>query len=161
MRTRLFMLLTASILLSSCANTIKVKDKKTLENATGIIAVFRQPIGFCSGGYAQFIDINGVTVTVKPIWTTRQDNLFSKKLKPGKASIESYLYGCAYTLTTIKFDTNYFPSLIIPEKGFCKVVISMTNEGYQYSKNDNLLMNHFFKENIKMNPNDVPYCEVE
>jgi hypothetical protein len=71
------------------------------------------------------------------------------------------LYGCAYTLTTIKFDTNYFPSLIIPEKGFCKVVISMTNEGYQYSKNDNLLMNHFFKENIKMNPNDVPYCEVE
>ncbi|NLO24269.1 MAG: hypothetical protein GX116_08090 [Fibrobacter sp.] len=51
--------------------------------------------------------------------------------------------------------------MIIPEKGFCKVVISMTNEGYQYSKNDNLLMNHFFKENIKMNPNDVPYCEVE
>lgn len=64
MLTRLFILLTATILLSSCANTIKVNDKETFKNGTGIIGAFRQPIGFCSGGYAQSIKINGTNVYV-------------------------------------------------------------------------------------------------
>ena len=41
MLTRLFILLTATILLSSCANTIKVNDKETFKNGTGIIGAFR------------------------------------------------------------------------------------------------------------------------
>ena len=161
MLTRLFILLTATILLSSCANTIKVNDKETFKNGTGIIGAFRQPIGFCSGGYAQSIRINGTNVYVKPTWTSRQDNLFSKKLEPGKASIESYFYGCASTLTTIKFKTNYFPSMIIPEKGFCKVVVSIGSGGYYYSKNDELLNTLFEEEEIEVHPDDIPYCEVE
>ncbi len=51
--------------------------------------------------------------------------------------------------------------MIIPEKGFCKVVISIGNGGYYYSKNDELLNTLFEEEEIEVHPDDIPYCEVE
>ena len=162
---RLLMILTFSMFLSSCSRPISVNDMNAFTNATGIIGVFRQPIGFCSGGYSQWITVNDTKIFVKPTWTSRQDNLFSKSLEPGKASIETYSFGCGNTITTINLSkekgSKKYPTLIVPKKGFCKVVISLMKGDPFFSKNDELLEEFFDKEKIEAIASEIPYCEIE
>ena len=62
---KFFGFLGACILMTSCAQSLSVSKKETFEQKSGVIGVFRQPVGFCSGGYQQQIMLGGEKVIVK------------------------------------------------------------------------------------------------
>ena len=150
-------------LLTSCANTIKVRAANDMMNKSGVIGVFRQPIGFCSGGYAQRISINGSKVVVKPTWTSNQDNVFSIYLDPGIADIEKYSYGCGSILTTVTFKdkSNNVPTFIVPKVGFCKIVISLLKGSKFFEQDDDLILSLLDREKIGIEFERIPYCEIQ
>ena len=146
-------------LLAACAQSLSVANKETFDAPkTGVIGVFRQPVGFCSGGYQQQMVLGGEKIIVKPTWTSAQDNLFSAYVNPGKADFTSYHYACGYTSTTLTAKESH--GLVVPEKGFCKIAISFLKGDEQFSQNDSLLQAIFSKENVAIPFNDIPYCET-
>lgn len=151
-------LLSACVLMTSCAQSLSVSKKETFEQKSGVIGVFRQPVGFCSGGYQQQIKLGGEKVIVKPTWTSEQDNLFSAYIQPGKADLESYRYSCGFTQTTLSLKEKH--GVVIPQNGFCKVVMSFLENDELFSKNDVLLFNQFKKEEVAVEFDDIPYCET-
>lgn len=153
-----FGFLGACILMTSCAQSLSVSKKETFEQKSGVIGVFRQPVGFCSGGYQQQIMLGGEKVIVKPTWTSEQDNLFSAYIQPGKADLESYRYSCGFTQTTLSPKEKH--GVVIPQNGFCKIVISFLENDELFSKNDVLLFNHFKKEEVAAEFDNIPYCET-
>lgn len=155
---KLFGILSACVLMTSCAQSLSVSKKETFEQKSGIIGVFRQPVGFCSGGYQQQIKLGGEKVIVKPTWTSEQDNLFSAYIEPGKANLESYRYSCGFTETTLTLAEKH--GVVVPQKGFCKIVISFLKNDELFSKNDVLLYNHFKREEVAVESDDIPYCET-
>ena len=55
-----YLILAACFLLTACAQSLSVANKDTFNAPkTGVVGVFRQPIGFCSGGYKQQIKLGG------------------------------------------------------------------------------------------------------
>ncbi|MBR6451050.1 MAG: hypothetical protein IKS96_14165 [Fibrobacter sp.] len=151
-------LLSACVLMTSCAQSLSVSKKETFEQKSGVIGVFRQPVGFCSGGYQQQIKLGGEKVIVKPTWTSEQDNLFSAYIQPGKADLESYRYSCGFTQTTLSLKEKH--GVVIPQNGFCKIVMSFLENDEFFSKNDVLLFNQFKKEEVAVEFDDIPYCET-
>ena len=151
-------ILSACVLMTSCAQSLSVSKKETFEQKSGVIGVFRQPVGFCSGGYQQQIKLGGEKVIVKPTWTSEQDNLFSAYIQPGKADLESYRYSCGFTQTTLSLKEKH--GVVIPQNGFCKVVMSFLENDELFSKNDVLLFNQFKKEEVAVEFDDIPYCET-
>lgn len=151
-------ILSACVLMTSCAKSLSVSKKETFEQKSGIIGVFRQPVGFCSGGYQQQIKLGGEKIIVKPTWTSEQDNLFSAYIQPGNADLESYRYSCGFTETTLKPIEKH--GVVIPQNGFCKIVISFLNNDELFSKNEVLLFNHFKKEEVAKDLEEIPYCET-
>ena len=151
-------ILSACFLMTSCAQSLAVSKKETFEQKSGIIGVFRQPVGFCSGGYQQQIKLGGEKIIVKPTWTSEQDNLFSAYIQPGKADLESYRYSCGFTQTTLSPKEKH--GVVIPQNGFCKIVISFLNNDELFSKNEVLLFNQFKKEEVAAEFDDIPYCET-
>ncbi|MBQ7078556.1 MAG: hypothetical protein IJM92_02575 [Fibrobacter sp.] len=151
-------ILSACVLMTSCAQSLSVSKKETFEQKSGIIGVFRQPVGFCSGGYQQQIKLGGEKIIVKPTWTSEQDNLFSAYIQPGNADLESYRYSCGFTETTLKPIEKH--GVVIPQNGFCKIVISFLNNDELFSKNEVLLFNHFKKEEVAKDLEEIPYCET-
>ena len=151
-------ILSACVLMTSCAQSLSVSKKETFEQKSGIIGVFRQPVGFCSGGYQQQIKLGGERVIVKPTWTSEQDNLFSAYIEPGKADLEYYRFSCGLTETTLTLKEKH--GVVVPQKGFCKIAISFLKNDELFSKNDVLLFNHFKKEEVAVEFDDIPYCET-
>lgn len=150
-----------AILLTSCAQSLNVKQKSEFDGQTGIIGVFRQPVGFCSGGYQQQIILGGEKIIVKPTWTSKQDNIFSAHLKSGTAELKQYHYSCGMTSTTLS--PKFSAGVTIPGNGFCKIVISFLPEDVQsgniFQKNDILLKKFFEEENVAIPYDDIPFCE--
>lgn len=150
-----------AILLTSCAQSLNVKQKSEFDGQTGIIGVFRQPVGFCSGGYQQQIILGGEKIVVKPTWTSSQDNIFSAHLKSGSAELKQYHYSCGMTSTTLS--PKFSAGVTIPGNGFCKIVISFLPEdvksGNIFQKNDILLKKFFEEENVAIPYDDIPFCE--
>ena len=155
---KLLGILSACVLMTSCAQSLSVSKKETFEQKSGIIGVFRQPVGFCSGGYQQQIKLGGEKIIVKPTWTSEQDNLFSAYIQPGNADLESYRYSCGFTETTLKPIEKH--GVVIPQNGFCKIVISFLNNDEIITKNEVLLFNHFKKEEVAKDFEEIPYCET-
>ena len=155
---RLLGILSACVLMTSCAQSLSVSKKETFEQKSGVIGLFRQPDGFCSGGYQQQIKLGGEKIIVKPTWTSEQDNLFSAYIEPGKADLESYRYSCGFTETTLTLAEKH--GVVVPQNGFCKIVISFLNNDELFSKNEVLLFNHFKKEEVAASFEDIPYCET-
>lgn len=149
----------ACLLLIGCAQSLSVSNMNTFaSNKSGVIGVFRQPVGFCSGGYQQQIILGGEKIIVKPTWTSAQDNLFSAYIEPGQAEFVSYHYACGMTSTTLT--PNFSKGIIIPENGFCKITMSFLKGDSLFSKNDSLLQAHFIKQGVAIPFNDIPYCET-
>lgn len=155
---RLLGILSACVLMTSCAQSLSVSKKETFEQKSGVIGVFRQPVGFCSGGYQQQIKLGDEKIIVKPTWTSEQDNLFSAYIQPGKADLESYRYSCGFTETTLTLAEKH--GVVVPQNGFCKIVISFLNNDELFSKNEVLLFNQFKKEEVAAEFDDIPYCET-
>ena len=155
---KLLGILSACVLMTSCAQSLSVSKKETFEQKSGVIGVFRQPIGFCSGGYKQQIKLGGEKIVAKPTWTSDQDNLFSAYIAPGKADLEEYRYGCGSVLTTLTLKEKH--GVIIPQNGFCKIAISFLKGDELFSQNDALLREYFAKEHVAVPFDDMPYCET-
>ena len=154
-----YLILAACILLTACAQSLSVSNKDTFNAPkTGVVGVFRQPIGFCSGGYKQQIKLGGEKIVAKPTWTSDQDNLFSAYIAPGKADLEEYRYGCGNVLTTLTLKEKH--GVIIPQNGFCKIAISFLKGDELFSQNDALLREYFAKEHVAVPFDDMPYCET-
>lgn len=149
----------ACALLTSCAQSLSVSKKDTFApQKTGVIGVFRQPVGFCSGGYQQQARLGGESIIVKPTWTTEQDNLFSAYISPGMADFESYRYSCGIVQTTLTPRQRH--GVVIPKDGFCKITMSFLKNDELFSQNDSLLQAHFDKEKVAVPFEDIPYCKT-
>ena len=154
-------ILLAAVLLGGCAQSLNVKRLDTFEPGdrnTGIIGVFRQPVGFCSGGTQQRITLGGEAVVAKPTWTSEQDNMFSAYIKPGAADLHDYRFSCASTQTTLTLRERH--GVVIPEKGFCKIVISFLKGDKLFSENEELLRLHFKENDVAVSYDDIPYCKT-
>lgn len=147
-----------SLILTSCGQSLAVSKKGTFEKGTGVIGVFRQPLGFCSGGIGQHIYLGGEKIVAKPTWTSDQDNLFSAYIDAGRAPLSKYVYGCGSTLTTLTPREEH--GIVIPENGFCKIVISFLKGEKLYSQNDELLKKFFEEEDVAEPFDSIPYCET-
>ena len=160
MRTlRLFVLFAVCVFLASCAQSLAVSNKETFApQKTGIIGVFRQPVGFCSGGYKQQITLGGEKILVKPTWTTEQDNLFSAYIKPGDADFGSYVYSCGITQTTVS--SKWKRGVVIPQDGFCKIAMSFLKNDSLFSQDEGLLRDFFLRENVAIPFDDIPWCKT-
>lgn len=162
-----FALLGASVFsLLACTQGPKVTDIETFRTKTGVIGVFRQAAAFCSEGYPQTIKLGDSTILVKPTWSDDQDNVFFSTLKPGPATLYSYAYQCWKDEFNLKLDQSD-PSappvpttVVIPDSGFCKVVISFAEGEKLFSHNDVLIEEQFEKWNVAANPASIPYCKV-
>lgn len=153
------LLLGICLFMAACAKSLAVSNKDTFApQKTGVIGVFRQPVGFCSGGYQQQIVLGGEKIVAKPTWTSNQDNVFSAYIKPGKADLERYDFACGYTHTTMTAKEKH--GVVIPENGFCKIVISFLKGDEQFYQQDELLKEQFAKEKVAVPFEDIPYCET-
>lgn len=152
-------LLGICLFMAACAQSLAVSNKDTFApQKTGVIGVFRQPVGFCSGGYSQNIILGGEKVVAKPTWTSAQDNIFSAYLKPGKADLQQYVFSCGFTQTTLTAREKH--GIIIPENGFCKIVISFLKGEDRFYQQDDLLMEQFKTANVAVPFEEIPYCET-
>lgn len=162
MKIKHLALISIALLLTSCAQSLNVKQKSEFEGQTGIIGVFRQPVGFCSGGYQQQIILGNEKIIVKPTWTSRQDNMFSAHLKSGTAELKQYHYACGMTSTTLS--PKFSAGVSIPGNGFCKIVISFLPEdvknGNIFQKDDVVLKRYFKEERVAIPYEDIPFCEL-
>lgn len=154
------------LMLASCAKGPDVEDPQLFKTKTGVIGVFRQPAFYCSEANPHYMQLGSSTVVVKPTWSEDQDNLFVTELPPGNATLLWYSYTCGesdnkFVLDTAESAANPGPiGVIVPEKGFCKTVISFV-QGDKLFANDNVLIKeHATKEEVAANMDDIPFCEV-
>lgn len=156
--TVIFFLVMLTLFFTGCAQSLAVSSKATFESKSGVIGVFRQPLGFCSGGYQQQFYLGGEKIIAKPTWTSAQDNLFSAYIKPGKADLTEYRYGCGLTQTTLTLREKR--GVVVPDRGFCKIVVSFLRQDSLFNKNDFLLRSLFVQEDVAAEYDDIPYCET-
>ena len=65
------------------------------------------------------------------------------------------------SLDTAGAGNERFPtSVVIPEKGFCKVVISFMEGDKLFSYNGDILSDQFAKAEVAVNTDSIPYCEI-
>ncbi|MCF0224375.1 MAG: hypothetical protein HUK20_08900 [Fibrobacter sp.] len=165
-RIIVFTLVAVAAFLVACTGKIKFKDPSVLREKTGIIGVFRQSAFYCDGVNPQYMNLGSSKIMVKSGWSSDQDNLFASEMKPGVATLYSYEYTCGDNQTKLALDTadngrKPFPIAVkIPEKGYCKIVISFLENDNLFSHNDRLIGEHFEKEQIDFNHKDLPYCEI-
>lgn len=149
----------ASILFfAACAQSLAVSRSNVFESKSGVIGVFRQPVGFCSGGYQQQFDMGGEKIIAKPTWTSAQDNMFSAYIKPGMADLTEYRYGCGMIMTEVILKEKH--GVVVPDKGFCKIVVSFLRKEKLLDRNDSLLRSFFVAEDVAVSYDDIPYCET-
>ena len=155
-----------AVLLSGCSKGLKPNDPDVYRNKTGIIGVFRQSAFYCGDVMPQFITLGSQKVMVKTGWSNEQDNLFLSEMKPGIAPLYSYEYSCGENDTKLVLDTTdngkkAFPYAVkIPDKGFCKIVISFLENDNIFSRNDDLLIEFFKKDEVATGFHNIPYCDI-
>lgn len=150
----------------ACTQGPKVTNAETFRNQTGIIGVFRQAATFCSDGHPQNIKLGDTTILVKPTWSDDQDNIFFSQMKPGPAMLYSYEYQCwkdEFKLTLDQKDESRgaIPTtVVIPDTGFCKIVISFVEGDKLFSHDDLLIQEQFERWNVAVPHSAIPYCNV-
>lgn len=153
-------------LLAGCSKGLKTDDPNVFRNKTGVIGVFRQAAFYCENVEPQYMTLGAQKIMVKSSWSNEQDNLFVSEMKPGLAPLYSYEYSCGENDNKLVLDTadngkKAFPYAVkIPEKGFCKIVISFLENDNLFSYNDELLMEYFKKNEVSEGFHNIPYCEV-
>ena len=158
--------LSVAALLAGCTKGLKPNDPDVYRNKTGIIGVFRQTAFYCEDVMPQYMTLGTQKIVVKPNWSNEQDNLFISEMKPGIAPLYTYEYACGIDETKLKLDTadngkKPFPYAVkIPDKGFCKIVISFLENDNLFSHNDNLLSEYFEKNEVAAGYPNIPYCDV-
>ena len=167
MKKKILLSLSISVLaLVGCTKGLKPNDPDVYKTKTGIIGVFRQSAFYCENVMPQYMTLGAQKVIVKPGWSNEQDNLFISEMKPGIAPLYSYEYACGEDETKLKLDTTSngqkpFPYAVkIPEKGFCKIVISFLENDNLFSHNDDLLSEYFEKNEVAAGYPNIPYCDV-
>lgn len=163
-RLRTFALLGVSALvLLSCAKGPDLRNPQHFRTKTGVIGVFRQPAFYCSEANPHFMQLGpDSAVQVKPTWSEDQDNLFVTEQPAGKAVLRSYSYSCGGRDNKFVLDsTTPGPiGVVVPEKGFCKTVISFVQGDKLFDHNDALLEEIAKKSRVAINMSELPYCEV-
>ena len=165
-KTILAISLSVATLIAGCAKGLKPNDPDVYKTKTGIIGVFRQTAFYCEDVMPQYMTLGAQKIVVKPGWSHEQDNLFISEMKPGVAPLYSYEYACGIEETKLTLDTadngkKSFPYAVkIPEKGFCKIVISFLENDNLFSHNDDLLSEYFEKNEVAAGYPNIPYCEV-
>lgn len=101
MKTKYIFAILSAFILTSCAQSLTVSHKSEFHGKTGIIGVFQQPVGFCGKRNQQLMVLGGEEIVAKPIWSGKQDNLFSAHLKSGNAELTQYSYTCESKDSTI------------------------------------------------------------
>ncbi len=157
-----------ALALLGCAFTRgdSVSKAENFKGKTGIIGVFRQPAYYCGEGIPHTMTLGGKSIIVKPAFSSEQENVFFSEMKPGVATLTEYKYTCGENENTMSLDTTgagneRFPtSVVIPEKGFCKVVISFMEGDKLFTYNGDLLSEQFAKAEVAVNTDSIPYCEV-
>lgn len=158
----------AALMLFGCALVAggHWSNPESFKGKTGVIGVFRQPAFYCGENIPHYMTLGGTSVVVKPGFSHEQDNLFVGEIKPGPATLTSYQYTCGgrdnnLTLDTTGSANERFPvSLVVPEKGFCKVVVSFLEGDKLFSHDGSLLKDVFDKEKVALNYDSIPFCEV-
>ena len=152
--------------LVSCTQGPRVTNSETFRTKTGVIGVFRQAATFCSEGLPQTMKLGDSTILVKPTWSNDQDNIFFSEMKPGPATLYSYHYQCwkdEFDLKLDQSDPSQAPvptTVVIPDTGFCKIVISFVEGEKLFTHNDLLIEEQFEKWNVAVNPASIPYCNI-
>ena len=157
-----------AIALFGCAFTKgnTVENAEAFKGKTGIIGVFRQPAYYCGEGIPHTMTLGGKSIVVKPAFSTEQENVFFSEMSPGVATLTEYKYSCrdnenTLTLDTTGSDKERFPtSVVIPEKGFCKIVISFLEGDTLFTYNGDILSEQFAKANVAVNTDSIPFCEI-
>lgn len=150
----------------ACASGFKVKDPEAFKNKSGVIGVFRQAAFYCSDVNPQYMTLGESRIMVKSGWSSEQDNLFVSEMKPGVATLYSYEYTCGENENKLVLDTadngkRPFPVAVkIPENGFCKIVVSFLENDNLFSYNENLIEEQFEKNEVALNPSNLPYCDI-
>ena len=143
-----------------------VTKAENFEGKTGIIGVFRQPAYYCGEGIPHTIMLGGKSIVVKPAFSSEQENVFFSEMKPGVATLSEYRYTCGEDENTMTLDTTgsgneRFPtSVVIPDKGFCKVVISFMEGDTLFTYNGEILNEQFAKAEVAVNGDSIPFCEI-
>ena len=143
-----------------------VSKAENFQGKTGIIGVFRQPAYYCGEGIPHTMVLGGKSIIVKPAFSSEQENVFFSEMKPGVATLTEYNYTCGENENKMALDTvgagnDRFPtSVVIPEKGFCKVVISFLENDNLFSHNDPLLKEYFEKNQVAAGYPNIPYCDI-
>ena len=157
-----------ALALFGCALTKdgNVSKAENFKGKTGIIGVFRQPAYYCGEGIPHTIMLGGKSIVVKPAFSSEQENVFFSEMNPGVATLTEYRYTCGEDESVMTLDTagsgnERFPtSVVIPDKGFCKVVISFMEGDKLFSYNGDLLGEQFAKAEVAVNNDSIPYCEI-
>lgn len=165
-KTLLAISLSVATLIVGCARGLNPRDPDVYRNKTGIIGVFRQTAFYCEDVMPQYMTLGSQKIVVKPGWSHEQDNLFISEMKPGIAPLYKYEYSCGVDETKLSLDTTDngkkpFPYAVkIPDKGFCKIVISFLENDNLFSHNDDLLSESFEKNEVAAGYPNIPYCDV-
>ena len=157
-----------ALALFGCAFTRgeNVSKAENFKGKTGIIGVFRQPAYYCGEGIPHTIMLGGTSIIVKSAFGTEQENVFFSEMKPGIATLTEYKYNCGEDEKRMVLDTTsagsdrFQTSLVIPEKGFCKVVISFLEGDTLFSYNNDILKEQFAKAEVAVNTDSIPFCEI-
>jgi hypothetical protein len=157
-----------ALALLGCAFTRgdSVSKAENFQGKTGIIGVFRQPAYYCGEGIPHTMTLGGKSIIVKPAFSSEQENVFFSEMKPGVATLTEYRYTCGENENKMELDTTgagneRFPtSVVIPEKGFCKVVVSFMDGDTLFTYNGELLREQFAKAEVAVNTDSIPYCDI-
>lgn len=166
MRKSVILCLSVAALLGGCSKGLKPDDPNVYRNKTGIIGVFRQAAFYCENVEPHYMTLGTQKIMVKSAWSSEQDNLFINEMKPGVATLYSYEYRCGendnrFVLDTTDNGKKAFPYAVkIPDKGFCKIVISFLENDNLFSHNDALLKEYFEKNEVSEGFHNIPYCDV-
>ena len=154
----------AILLLDGCTGNAKLQDSEMFKTKTGVVGVFRQSAFYCSEATPHYMHLGDSSVVVKPTWSNEQDNMFVMEHRPGTATLYSYSYNCGENENKFVLDTtssNKGPSgIIVPEQGFCKVVISFVEGEKLFTHNDKLLEEQFEQNKVPMGAANIPYCDI-
>lgn len=157
-----------ALALFGCALAVgsNVSMPENFKGKTGVIGVFRQPAFYCAENIPHYMTLGGTSIVVKPGFSSEQDNLFVGEIKPGTATLTSYSYTCAGQENVLELDTTgsdkerFLTSVVVPEKGFCKVVVSFLEDDKMFSHDGELLKAFFEKEKVALNYDSIPFCDV-
>lgn len=157
-----------ALALFGCALAVgsHVSNPENFKGKTGVIGVFRQAAFYCGENIPHYMTLGGTSVVVKPGFSSSQDNLFVGEIKPGVATLTNYQYTCGGEENNMSLDTTgsgkeRFPvSVVVPDSGFCKIVISFLDGDKLFSHNGKMLKEFFEKEKVALDYERVPFCEV-